>query len=129
MTHNNFSRLPQDPEPAQPWTGVRDATQPGDVCGQFDVLRDIPRGGDDCLYVNVYTRSSWKSPSDARLQRRPVLVWIHGGGFVNGSGDDSVYGPDYFMRKDVVLVTMNYRLGVLGERLFFLFLFFFDSQY
>ena len=86
-------------------------------------------GDDDCLYLNVYTPGPWTSSDDARLQRRPVLVWIHGGGFVSGSGDDSVYGPDYFMRKDVVLVTMNYRLGVLGERLFFLFLFFFDSQY
>jgi len=42
------------------------------------------------------------------------MVWIHGGAFYMGSGDAVFYGPDYIMRKDVVLVTLNYRLGVLG---------------
>ncbi|XP_011688875.1 PREDICTED: juvenile hormone esterase-like, partial [Wasmannia auropunctata] len=43
-----------------------------------------------------------------------VMVWIHGGGFFYGSGDELIYGPDYIVPKDVVLVTLNYRLGVLG---------------
>ena len=102
---------------------MRDATQHGDVCGQFDMAGSVIIGSDDCLFVNVYTRSLSNSPGDTRLQRRPVLVWIHGGGFVSGSGDDKMYGPDYFMRKDVVLVSLNYRVGVLGELLIFLFSF------
>lgn len=50
------------------------------------------------------------------------MVWIHGGGFIGGSGNDDMYGPDYFMRKDIVLVTINYRLGVLGKETFIIFL-------
>lgn len=46
------------------------------------------------------------------------MVWIHGGCFVVGDGNEHRYGPDYFMRKDVVLVTINYRLGVLGYHYF-----------
>jgi len=48
------------------------------------------------------------------LEKRPVMVWIHGGGFSNGSGGSSMHGPDYIVEKDIVLVTLNYRLGVLG---------------
>jgi len=48
------------------------------------------------------------------LEKRPVMVWIHGGGFYVGSGDSSIHGPDYIVEKDVVLVTLNYRLGCLG---------------
>lgn len=43
------------------------------------------------------------------------MVWIHGGAFMVGSGNDDIYGPDYLMRKDIVLVKINYRLGVLGK--------------
>lgn len=66
-------------------------------------------GDEDCLYLNVYTMDI--------VKKRPVMVWIHGGGFSNGSGDTTVYGPDYIVRKDVVLVTLNYRLGALGTLL------------
>jgi len=51
------------------------------------------------------------------LKKRPVMVWIHGGAFSLGSGDSSFYGPDYIVEKDVVLVTLNYRLGALGTLL------------
>lgn len=44
----------------------------------------------------------------------PVMMWIHGGGFQTGSGDTIIYGPDWFMEQDVVLVTINYRCGVMG---------------
>ena len=74
------------------------------------MLTLVPQGNEDCLYLNVYARTI-----DSRL-RRPVMVWIHGGAFLYGSGDDSLYGPDYFMRKDIVFVAMNYRLGVLGKK-------------
>lgn len=46
------------------------------------------------------------------------MVWIYGGAFVGGKGDDSLYGPDYFMRKDIVLVSFNYRVGILGKHFF-----------
>lgn len=73
------------------------------------MFRNFPtRGGEDCLYLNVYT------PSLNPPEPRPVMFWIHGGGFVSGSGDDDWYGPKYLLKKDVVLVTINYRLEVLG---------------
>lgn len=65
-------------------------------------------GNEDCLYLNVYT------PSIEPQMKRAVMVWVHGGGFLFGSGNDDVYGPDHIVRKDVVLVTLNYRLGVFG---------------
>lgn len=65
-------------------------------------------GDEDCLYLNVFTTDT------EPLKKRAVMVWIHGGGFYMGSGDASFYGPDHIVRKDVVLVTLNYRLGVLG---------------
>jgi len=52
-------------------------------------------------------------------KKHPVMVWIHGGGFYAGSGDASFYGPDYIVQKDIVLVTLNYRLGVLGMQLIY----------
>ncbi|XP_067205739.1 juvenile hormone esterase-like isoform X2 [Linepithema humile] len=65
-------------------------------------------GDEDCLYLNVYTINI------NLRKKRSVMVWIHGGGFSSGSGDSSLYGPDYIIQKDVILVTLNYRLGVLG---------------
>lgn len=63
---------------------------------------------EDCLYLNVYT------PDTKPKQLLPVMVWIHGGGFVWGSGNDDVYGPQFLIRHGVVLVTFNYRLEALG---------------
>lgn len=80
------------------------------MAAQFDVVTKISDGSDDCLYLNVYTKTIDTS------ERRPVMVYIHGGGFIFGSGNDFFYGPDYLMRKDIVLVTINYRLGVLGKK-------------
>jgi para-nitrobenzyl esterase len=98
----------QPPAPVQPWSGLRDATRPGVRCIQ-DREGDMDRGhatGEDCPTLNVWTPPSSK---DAR----PVLVWIHGGGFVNGSGD--VYDARRLTsRGDIVVVTINYRLGALG---------------
>uniref|UniRef100_A0ABD2X6V0 Carboxylic ester hydrolase n=1 Tax=Trichogramma kaykai TaxID=54128 RepID=A0ABD2X6V0_9HYME len=98
----------KDPVPAEKWIGTRDALNFGPMAVHFDIFKKAIVGSDDCLYINVYTNSI----DDSKLQ--PVLVWIHGGGFIFGSGEDDFYGADYFMRKDVVLVTFNYRLGVLG---------------
>ncbi|KFB36097.1 cholinesterase [Anopheles sinensis] len=92
-----------NPVPHSGWSGVRDASAHGSSCPSPDMN---PTENEDCLYLNVY------SPS--LIGTRPVMVWIHGGAFFGGSGDDGWYGSQYFMTENVVIVTVNYRLGVLG---------------
>ncbi|CAK1542417.1 unnamed protein product [Leptosia nina] len=97
------------PQPIQPWSGVKQANQTGSMCFQYNLFvvpYPPPEGSEDCLYMNIY------SPNVTTDQPYPVMFWIHGGGFVSGSGDE--YKPDFLIRKDVVLVTFNYRLEVLG---------------
>lgn len=100
------------PQPAEPWTGVRSAAGYGAWSPQNPPVStlsgDMPGPQDeDCLTLNV-----WTPGSDGA---RPVLVWIHGGGFVGGSGASSLYrGAALAARGDVVVVTINYRLGILG---------------
>ncbi|XP_018304144.1 esterase E4-like [Mycetomoellerius zeteki] len=98
----------KDPVPPEPWSGYRDASKYGNMAIQMDLNRHIIIGDEDCLYLNVYTTKIELS------KKRPVMVWIHGGGYSLGSGDATIYGPDYIVQKDVILVTLNYRLGVLG---------------
>lgn len=74
----------------------------------MDIFTHEIIGDEDCLYLNVFTTDM------EPLKKRAVMVWIHGGGFFMGSGDAYLYGPDHIVQKDVVLVTLNYRLGVLG---------------
>lgn len=101
------------PQPAEPWDGVR-------VCDTFGSVSPQPQGqamagqgtpeeqDEDCLYLNVWTPAC----DDAA---RPVMVWIHGGAFVTGSGSGAFYrGQHLASRGDVVVVTLNYRLGALG---------------
>ncbi|XP_022129095.2 juvenile hormone esterase [Pieris rapae] len=98
------------PLPPDSWEGVRDATKDCNICAQFDKETMNVVGDEDCLYLNVYTP---KLPTDGVAL--PVMVFFHGGGFVFGSGtDDSIHGADYLVEKDVVVVSLNYRLGILG---------------
>lgn len=55
-------------------------------------------------------------PKDGNQNSLPVMFWISGGGFIAGSGGISAYGPQYLLDKDIVLVTINYRIGILGKR-------------
>lgn len=87
---------------------MRDATDFGPICAQFDLVTHTASGSDDCLYLNIYTKII-----DPHV-KKPTMVWIHGGGFSHGCGNDVFFGPDYLIKHDVVLVTINYRVGVLG---------------
>jgi para-nitrobenzyl esterase len=100
------------PEPPTPWSGVRASRDFGPSAPQgSSAVRGMSAEGplsEDCLYLNVYT----KAPSS---RRRPVLFWIHGGAFTLGSGSSPTYdGGPLCERGDVVVVTINYRLGALG---------------
>ncbi|KAI4503994.1 hypothetical protein M0802_000465 [Mischocyttarus mexicanus] len=98
----------KDPEPPASWTGIRDAANIEVNCFiQVDEMSpDNIIGTEDSLYLNVYTTSM--------TENKAVMVYIHGGGYIVGSGIDKFLGPDYFMNKEIVLVTINYRLGIFG---------------
>lgn len=98
------------PQPPEPWDGIRDGTKDCNVCAQFDKDEKGVKGDEDCLYLNVYTPKTFTSGESL-----PVMFFLHGGGFLFGNGtDDSAHGPDYLIHKKVVIVSINYRLGILG---------------
>nr|AMB19663.1 antennal esterase CXE6 [Cydia pomonella] len=97
------------PQPPLSWDGVRSATGHGPMCPQQDIFtQEFIPGSEDCLYLNVY------SPDLTPDKPLPVMVFIHGGGYRSGSGNDSHYGPDFLVKHSVVLVTINYRLEAFG---------------
>lgn len=100
----------KEPQPVEPWTNIFDATEDGPLCPQaWKKQSDM---SEDCLKLNVYTRAL---PNTVTKYKKPVILYIHGGGFYIGSGVSWDYGgPDYMMDRDVVFVTINYRLGALG---------------
>jgi para-nitrobenzyl esterase len=106
------------PQPLTPWSGVRLASTFGASCWQavepkgfgpwtheYVVQHDV---GEDCLYLNIW------APADDGGSSKPVVVWIHGGAFCQGSGSVAIYDGRALASQGVVVVTINYRLGVLG---------------
>ncbi len=105
------------PQPSSPWEGVRKADTFAPGCIQHvagsrppwtEELMHQDSISEDCLYLNV-----WTAANDAG-ERRPVLVYIHGGGFSEGSGSVAAYDGEELAKKGLVVVTINYRLGALG---------------
>lgn len=107
----------QPPAPAPSWAGVRDAFAPGAASYQDDLDAFPPSAlkpmlvveepqDEDCLFLSIWT--------PALSGSRPVMVWIHGGGFAIGSGSQFIFTGEHLCRRDVVLVTINYRLGPFG---------------
>lgn len=101
----------RSPEAPNPWSGVRVASEFGAPCAQAPLrgrtqISSISR--EDCLYLNVWT------PENSAAERLPVMVWIHGGAFENGMGTSPTYDGAGLAAKGVVVVTINYRLGVFG---------------
>ncbi|HVO11464.1 MAG TPA: carboxylesterase family protein [Vicinamibacteria bacterium] len=102
----------REPQPPPPWPGVRAADAYAHDCMQEPFPSDAaPLGtppSEDCLYLNVW------APQTHAGARLPVMVWIHGGGFVNGGSSPAVYDGSRFARRGVVLVSFNHRLGRFG---------------
>ncbi|XP_046480871.1 carboxylic ester hydrolase-like isoform X1 [Neodiprion pinetum] len=97
-------------KPISSWTGVMMAKEPGPMCLQYgremkSTVQKI-RGSENCLYLNVYTRST-SSPHGS-----PVIFFINGNSFMTGAGSD--FGPEYLLNQDVILVTSDSRSGILG---------------
>ncbi|MEO1968904.1 MAG: carboxylesterase family protein [Sphingomonadaceae bacterium] len=101
------------PQPAPRWTGVKAATAYGPDCSQAPFppdaapIRTTPQ--EDCLYANV-----WQPKGTKPSAKLPVMVWIYGGGFVNGGTSPAVYSGKNFARDGIVFVSFNYRLGRFG---------------
>ena len=97
-----------DPVPFGAWYDERNATADGPCCMQTVTSRTEGRlpENEDCLYLNIYTR--------LEAHNWPVMVFIHGGAFTSGCGHSTKEGPQYLLDENVVLVTINYRLGIFG---------------
>lgn len=103
----------QPPVPAKLWSGIRDATKHGNECSQFRILTMKYTGGEDCLFLNVYTPSLPNQSQESAVPM-PVMVYFHGGGFLNGSGNSEMFSPDFIVEQGTILVSINYRLSALG---------------
>jgi len=102
------------PQPAGSWDGVRDATDFGANCAQAGwgaAPGSITEGSsEDCLFLNI-----WRPAGAEKGAKLPVMVWIHGGAFVGGSGAGATTSGEKFAKQGVILMTINYRLGRLGH--------------
>jgi para-nitrobenzyl esterase len=101
-----------EPVPATPWTGIRNATKFGAPCAQPDLgdwnRRDAATGKEDCLFLNVIV------PEWPVVKPLPVMFWIHGGANEGGTASSALYKDGTLVNHGVILVTVNYRLGIFG---------------
>lgn len=103
--------MPPDPWEQPPTEFVHG----GSMAWQKDLFLNRVTGNENCLHLSVYTRSL--EPETLR----PVMVWIHGGAFILGSNAKEIYNPELLLRKDIVLVAINYRLGAFGMYIYIFF--------
>jgi para-nitrobenzyl esterase len=106
------------PQPVKPWTGIKactafgpspmqDAPEPFSMWTEEFLIRKEPIG-EDCLYLNVWTGAK------AATEKRPVLVWIYGGGFGSGGANCPIYDGEAMAKKGIIFVSINYRVGIFG---------------
>ncbi|XP_049801202.1 juvenile hormone esterase-like [Schistocerca nitens] len=95
------------PSPVDAWDGILNATVDGPWCPQAEK----PNGSEDCLFLNVYTS---QLPDKRDSPKKPVLIFFHPGAFYSMRATSDLFGPEYLMDEDIVLLTANYRLGALG---------------
>src|ERR1700681_3752001 len=102
----------KEPQPVAQWEGVRKATEFGARCMQARIYEDMVfrdvGPSEDCLYLNVWT------PGISAKTKRAVMVWIYGGGFQAGATSERRQDGEHLAHKGVVVVSMNYRLGIFG---------------
>lgn len=108
----------KEPQPVPPWDGIRDAARFGPIAPQHrnfmgslygdEFFRCAEPMSEDCLYLNIWT------PTVTRDEKLPVLFWVHGGALMGGYGYEPEFDGEAFCREGVILVTINYRLGIFG---------------
>lgn len=98
------------PVPVRSWNGIRSAIAYGPICWQPQWQANLPAMDENCLTLNIFTKNL---PLQTSVDLKPVIVFIHGGGFRTGSASLEA-GPRYLMDRDIVYVNINYRLGALG---------------
>ncbi|XP_060814384.1 carboxylic ester hydrolase [Bombus pascuorum] len=105
----------EPPKPAAAWDGIRSAKDDANICIQRNIFTydDQIVGEEDCLYLNVYTPKV-PTEEDKLKGGYPVMIWLHGGGWVCGAGHSDYYHPKFLLDHDVILVAVNYRLGPIG---------------
>lgn len=96
------------PQEMEPWSGIKDCLEFGSSATQMETILVNTKPNEDCLYLNIW------APERAEGKKYPIFFWIHGGGYFNGCGTMDYYDGKEFVRKGVILVTVNYRLGAMG---------------
>ena len=112
------------PQETEPWEGIRKCDNYGDAPVQefedmkagsviwtsreFNFQKTYPKMSEDCLYLNVYTAA------EKQDEKRPVLIWFHGGGMMNGYSYEPIFDPSEFVRRGIVVVQIGTRLNVFG---------------